>query len=122
MKYKRFSELSRVLKSKGQLFISDPTPDKSDKDRFIDKYMQMKDDGHIKFYPADEFVRIAQKFSFIKESDTLTKIRFPRKDAAEYAGLLEEAGSEILQIYEIETVNEEIFISEDVLNISFERI
>jgi ubiquinone/menaquinone biosynthesis C-methylase UbiE len=116
-----FSELSRVLKSNGQLFISDPTPNKLDINRFVDKYMQMKDDGHIQFYTLEEITKIAKKFGFEKRFTTLTKIRFPRKNATKYSNLLDGAGIETLQLYEIETIKDEIFISEDVLNISFEK-
>ena len=32
------------------MFVSDPTPNLIEKDRFIDIFMQMKNDGHVKFY------------------------------------------------------------------------
>lgn len=44
------SEVARVLKGGGVFFISDPCPNDCDKDRFVDEYMQLKKDGHIKFY------------------------------------------------------------------------
>ena len=34
-----FGEISRVLKSGGRLFISDPTPEEGDKDRLVDAFM-----------------------------------------------------------------------------------
>lgn len=36
--------------SEGLFFLSDPAPDDDDTERFADEYMQMKKDGHIKFY------------------------------------------------------------------------
>jgi len=118
---KCFSELSRVLRPKGQLFIADPTPNKLDKERFIDKYMQMKDDGHIKFYSANEIIDIAKKYNFEKKSIKFTKIRFPRKEAIKYKNLLAETGNNILEMYYIKITGDEVFISEDVLNISFKK-
>ena len=35
-------EVSRVLKTNGMLFISDPCPNECDYDRFVDDYMQLK--------------------------------------------------------------------------------
>ena len=35
-----FNEMARVLKPEGCLFISDPTPNKADTNRFVDSYMQ----------------------------------------------------------------------------------
>ena len=49
-----FREISRVLKKNGIFFLSDPTPNDDDIQRFVDEYMQMKKDGHIKFYTKDE--------------------------------------------------------------------
>ena len=46
---KTFNEIDRVLKNSGLLFISDPKPNDIDINRFVDKYMQKKKDGHIKF-------------------------------------------------------------------------
>lgn len=116
-----FRELSRVLKTKGQLFISDPTPNKMDKERFIDKYMQMKDDGHICFYSQDELMHKAKQFGFIMNNAIVTKIRFPRKEAFKYSEILNTTGPEILNAYQIEIIKEEIFITEDVLNLSFTK-
>ena len=114
-----FSELSRVLKPNGQLFISDPVPNRNDAGRFVDAYMQMKDDGHIRFYSLEEISDIAEKSGFAKTAFAYSKIRFPRKTAPEYAGLLEKTDDRILSLYEIEIAGDEIFITEDVLNISF---
>ncbi|MDC7218932.1 MAG: class I SAM-dependent methyltransferase [Spirochaetales bacterium] len=114
-----FSELSRVIKSQGQLWISDPTPHKSDKERFVDKFMQMKDDGHIKFYTVHEFTSLARQYGFHEESHTLTKIQFPRIKSDKYSTLINKTTPAILELYEVEVINNEVFISEDVVNISF---
>ena len=50
---KSISEVSRVIRQRGFLFISDPTPNVNDTSRFVDGYMQLKKDGHIKFYTKD---------------------------------------------------------------------
>lgn len=46
-----FHEINRVLKPGGTFFLSDPAPNDDDTSRFVDAYMQMKKDGHIKFIP-----------------------------------------------------------------------
>jgi ubiquinone/menaquinone biosynthesis C-methylase UbiE len=118
-----FSELSRVLKTNGQLYISDPTPKIFDNDRFIDKYMQMKDDGHICFYTKDELIQIAKSYSFDLENDldSMTRIRFPRKEALKYSELISSTTSDIINAYEVEILGDEVFITEDVLNLSFTK-
>nr|WP_275891417.1 methyltransferase domain-containing protein [Ruminococcus sp. OA3] len=49
-----FQEISRVLKPEGYFFLSDPAPNDNDTERFVDAYMQMQNDGHIKFYTKTE--------------------------------------------------------------------
>ena len=73
-----FREISRVLKKNGIFFLSDPTPNDNDTERFVDKYMQMKKDGHIKFYTKNEWKEICNSVALIYVDDFETSIRFPR--------------------------------------------
>lgn len=45
-----FKEIVQILRPQGKFFISDPIPNEEDSERFVDEYMQMKKDGHIRFY------------------------------------------------------------------------
>ena len=114
-----FHEISRILKRGGQLFISDPCPNKEDSNRFVDEYMMMKSDGHIKFYTHDELNQMAQDIYLIENSSFKSKLRFPRKDPYLYADLLDKHGTDIIDSYDVEIFNNEIYISEEVNNISF---
>lgn len=116
-----FNEISRVLKKGGRAFICDPTPNDNDSERFVDKFMQLKDDGHIKFYRLQEFIDIAEKagLKFILNEET--KIRFPRKHTEECKKLLSESPRYFKEEYEVDVVNNEVLISENVLNIIFKK-
>jgi len=117
-----FREIGRVLKKGGRLFLSDPTPNKKDKTRFVDKYMQMKDDGHIKFYTEKEFRAFGKSAGLSKRSVIYSEIRFPRKNASAYSELLGDTDRRIKYSYKIDVIGDEIFISERVLNILFIKI
>lgn len=118
---KSISEVSRVIKQEGFFFISDPTPNVNDTSRFVDGYMQLKKDGHIKFYTEDEWLQICGKYGLhFKESFDST-IRFPRKKdtACGFDELLRKHEKEIVESYELEVVGNEIYITEQVHNILF---
>ena len=81
---KSISEVSRVIKQKGFLFISDPTPNVNDNSRFVDEYMQLKKDGHIKFYTKDEWIQICEKYGLQFKQSFDSTIRFPKKKDTAY--------------------------------------
>ena len=118
---KTFSEIARVLKPGGQLLVSDPAPNEEDKEHFVDSYMQLKDDGHIRFYTKEEFVRLAGNAGMQLESGFETGIRFPRKNVAAYESISAGIDERIISGYDIQVVGDEVFITLTVLNMSFRR-
>ena len=116
-----FDEISRVLKPNGTFFLSDPTPNRLDTGRFVDSYMQLQDDGHNKFYTLDEFSEYATVSNMNRKIFYLTSVRFPRKANKTYVDLLNKSDVVVKNAYEIEVVGDECFITEDVLNILFQR-
>ena len=74
-----FREVGRVLKPGGILFLSDPAPNVDDTERFVDAYMQMKKDGHIKFYTKEEWQEIGEGAGLRYVDGFETSIRFPKK-------------------------------------------
>ncbi|MBS7007436.1 class I SAM-dependent methyltransferase [Anaerostipes sp.] len=118
---KSISEVSRVLKSGGFLFISDPAPNADDASRFVDEYMQLKKDGHIKFYTKDEWKQICTEagLKFVKSFDS--SIRFPKKKDSAYRfdELLKKHDKNIIESYKLEILGNEIYITEQVNNVLF---
>jgi ubiquinone/menaquinone biosynthesis C-methylase UbiE len=116
-----FDEMYRVLKKGGKLIISDPTPNRNDTVGFVDAFMKMKPDGHNKFYFFEEFNEMLLRAGFQFELQKNTTIKFPRKFPKDYEGLLIEYDKEIYEGYEIEIVNNEIWIKENVLNLVYRK-
>lgn len=114
-----FQEISRVLKRGGQLFVSDPTPNKADSTGFIDAYMKIKPDGHNKFYSYDEFITLGMGVGLRLEKSFKTEIRFPRIEAHKYSTLLSQADKCMIDDYNIQIINDEIYITEQVLNLLY---
>jgi len=116
-----FNEVSRILKPDGYFFLSDPTPNNLDANRFVDSYMQLRDDGHNKFYTLSEFSEYAVNSKMKRKESYLTTIRFPRKINESYVNLINETDALIKQAYGIEIIEDECFIVEEVLNILFQK-
>lgn len=57
---KSIREVARVLTCDGLFFLSDPRRNDGDITRFVDGYMQLKKDGHIKFYTKEEWSKYAE--------------------------------------------------------------
>lgn len=118
-----FREITRVLKPNGILLIADPTPNEEDTTRFVDAYMQMKKDGHIKFYTKDEFCQLAESVGLHYDSHFMSSIRFPKKkkDAIEFPEIIKKFPQHIIDSYEVSVEAEEIYITEKVINIKFHK-
>lgn len=116
---KTFEEISRVVKSKGMFFISDPTPNENDDIRFVDTYMQMKDDGHIKFYSKPEFIELADRHGFRLVDSFNSEIRFPSDRTEKYLKIAETVDKNIIDGYNVKVINGQVYITEQVVNLLF---
>lgn len=114
-------EVNRVLKTGGYFFISDPTPNDDDIDRFVDAYMQLKKDGHIKFYTLNEWIDICKSFKFELKDSFESFIRFPKlKDTAYgFDELLVKFDKQVIAGYNLEIIENEIYVTEKVNNVLF---
>lgn len=120
---KTFSEIGRVLKKDGMLFLSDPMPNDDDTSRFVDAYMQMKKDGHIKFYTMQEWEELAGKIGLRLEQHFETAVRFPKKrgTAVGLEDILMQHDIRIIQGYDLKYIGDEIYVTEKVNNLLFHR-
>lgn len=119
-----FREISRILKNNGKFFLADPTPNYDDTERFVDAYMQMKKDGHIKYYTKEDFVEFAFQSGMKLIEDFETSITFPRKraEASEFDDIMKRYSDNVIRGYHVSMTenNEFIYITQRVLNLLFE--
>ena len=116
-------EVSRVLKSGGMLFISDPCPNECDTERFVDDYMRLKKDGHIKFYTKDEWTAICRRQGLMVVDSFNSSIRFPKKKDTAYGfeEVLKKHDQTVIDSYNLVETDTELYLTEQVNNILFKR-
>ena len=116
-------EVGRVLKAGGRLFISDPCPNDCDAERFVDDYMRLKKDGHIKFYTLLEWQDICARHGLTYVSRFESSIRFPKKKdtAIGYEEVLRTHSRAVIETYEFAETDKELFITERVNNVMFAK-
>lgn len=114
------AEISRVLKPDGCFLLSDPAPDDADAARFIDAYMQVKHDGHVRFYTQAEWCGICGRHGLTLTQTAVSSIRFPRRYEPAYDGLLRQY-ADIAERYAVGICGDEIYITEQVNNLLFRK-
>ena len=86
--------------------------------------MQMKKDGHIKFYTKDEWKEIGNLAALMYVDDFETSIRFPRKKetSLEFDDIIKRHNKEVVKGYGVEIIEDEIWITEKVNNLLLKKI
>lgn len=120
-----FSEVARVLKREGFFSISDPTPNDDDLERFVDDYMRMKKDGHIKYYTKEEYEALAREAGLSLVNSFETEITFPRlkETAIGFDEIIQKHDKKIIDGYNVKVTedNKYIYITQKVLNLLFKK-
>lgn len=116
-------EVSRVLRADGRFFLSDPRPNECDRDRFVDDYMRLKKDGHVKFYTKNEWEYLCGKHGLIFTDSFDSTIRFPKKKdtAFGYEEVLRRHDKAVIDSYGFVETETELYVTEQVNNILFIR-
>lgn len=115
------SQARGILKENGYFVFSDPVKNVNDKNDFVNSFMKLKDDGHVKLYEESEIVNIFKNYGFYSTKSIKSSIRFPREYNEHYIELLDKTSADIKKLYNIEINNDKVYITLDVVNIKFEN-
>lgn len=76
--------MNKLLVKGGKVLISDPLRNEKDDKEIIDAFMQVKKDGHIRFYSLDELDKLFLNHGFTKAKQVITDMKFPFAKRSEY--------------------------------------
>jgi len=115
-------EINRVLKKEGFFILSDAKTYDIDSNGFIDEFQKYLEDGHNHFYYENEIIELFKNQGFIKEKIFYSYIRYPRKHNKRYQDLINSASKKVVDKYKMEIVNDNIFMTVQIMNILFKKI
>jgi ubiquinone/menaquinone biosynthesis C-methylase UbiE len=115
------AEIYRVLEPDGFCIVADPVPARQDETDFINQFMALKDDGHVRFHSAAELDSLFKRVGFSVEKQFSSSMRFPRPLNGKYERLIEETSPKILQAYRLRIEGNQVYVTVDVLNTCFRR-
>ncbi len=113
--------LNKILEKDGLVLISDPVVDDEDGTNFMNKFMAIKKDGHVKCYSEKGLIRLFEEKGFKKIKSTSSTIRFPREHVPEYDELLKHTPEDIKKVYNVAAENGKIYITLKVMNVLFRK-
>ena len=115
---KSIAEISRVLTEDGYFFLSDPASDAADRG-FLDAFMRVKPDGHVRFYSAAEWESLCAENGLFPVRAFQSSIRFPRRMQPEYAALIRRFGAEAAACCDLQITAGSVYVTAQVNNMLF---
>lgn len=80
-------QMYRLLLPGGKVLISDPVRAEEDRQGIMDRFMRLKQDGHIRFYAREELEALFSAAGFSLGERRVTRIAFPFAPRKEYEQL-----------------------------------
>ncbi len=119
---KTVKELNRVLRLGGFFIFSDPKTFDVDTNNFIDKYQQLKLDGHVHFYREDEIDTLFRSLGFVKEISFTSYLTYPRDMDNRYKELIDSEEPVIHHQYKIRIEGDLIYLTVECMNRFYRKI
>lgn len=114
-------EIARIVQKDGFCIIADPVPNQQDKTEFINRFANLKDDGHVRFHTGEEIESIFGGAGFKVDEQITSSITFPRKMKREYKRLIEQTPRGVLEAYQLRLEQDRVYVTVEVLNTRLRR-
>lgn len=113
---------SDLLCDRGRVLVSDPIRNEQDRCRTIDRFMEIKGDGHIGFYTEGELKDLFVGYGMHFVQSEITSMCFPFPKKQEYLDLFGTLGEEEKAMYEMVEKDGVVWVGHiDVANLLFEK-
>lgn len=111
-----------LLCDSGRVLVADPIRNERDHGRIIDRFMEIKGDGHIGFYTEKEMKDLFVEYGMQPLRSEITSMHFPFPKKREYLDLFETLSEEEKAMYQITEKDGVVWVGHiDVENLLLER-
>ena len=104
-------QMNKLLVSGGRVLISDPLKNEEDDRGIIDSLMQVKQDGHIRFYSLNELDELFMSNGFVKGNQIITNMKFPFAQQPEYINIYDVISEQDRELYQITNENGVVWVN-----------
>jgi ubiquinone/menaquinone biosynthesis C-methylase UbiE len=112
-------ELSRVIRVGGRLVLADAIRDDADDVDFVNRFQEMKRDGHVRMHREAELIDLICGHGFALIERFESSISFSRKRSPDYDDLLSATPDGVRRVYSIMIGEQEISLTFRILNAVF---
>lgn len=114
-------DIRRILKDRGRLVLSDAITNDVDDEDFINKFQDLKQDGHVRMYKRHELATLLADSGFDCLESHMTSLTFSRALDTDYRSLLEETSPAVQDSYGLAVKGDEASLRLEILNAVFRK-
>ena len=114
-------DIAKILKDGGRLVLSDAIRNDGDDEGFINRFQDLKQDGHVRMYKRDELVELMAESGFEYLQGHMTSLAFSRVLDSAYRTLLRTTSSAAQQGYGLTVKGDQAFLRLEILNAVFSK-
>ena len=108
-----------MLKPAGTFVVADAVRHPGDDRDFINGFLALKPNGHVRRYTADDLVDLFRAHGFEADGQFGSAISFTRDLNADYRDLIDGTPPEVLDLYDVGVDGDRAALTFDVLNVRF---
>ena len=115
------AEIGRTVRRSGRLVLADAIRHEADEIDFVNRFQELKRDGHIRMHRRDDLIDLICRHGFRAIETFDSSISFTRERNAEYDTLLADTPQTVLKAYSMQIEEHQMSLTFPILSVAFEN-
>ena len=116
------AELGRTIRRNGRLVLADGIRHEADDVDFINRFQELKRDGHIRMYQREIFIDLVSRSGFRVIETFDSSLTFSRERGAPYDALLADTPEVVLRAYSTQVGTRHMSLTLPILSVVFQNM